>query len=152
MRFRKDHLKMIRFKIGFIVIFLAWLIIMILSLFFMPDGYGYYVAFGTIIALVILLLCLFLIFKFDFKEYILINEKGISCYTEKETIWTCEWSAISRLKEFGHLGSPAVSIWVYGKGGKTEEHIDYYTEEHIGYFELSKKAKEALALYGKTLS
>ena len=150
MRFRKDHLGFIKVKIEFIVIFLACLIIMILSLFFIPDGY--YVAFGMIIALAILLLCLFAMFKFDFKEYILINEKGISCYTEKETIWTCEWSAISRLKEFGHLGSPAVSIWVYGKSGKTEEHIDYYTEEHIGYFELSKKAKEALALYGKTLS
>ena len=150
MRFRKAHLGFIKVKIEFIVNFLACLIIMILSLFFIPDGY--YVAFGMIIALAILLLCLFAMFKFDFKEYILINEKGISCYTEKETIWTCEWSAISRLKKFTHIGSPAVSIWVYGKDGKTEEHIDYYTEEHIGYFELSKKAKEALALYGKTLS
>ena len=141
MRFRKDHLGFIQFIIGYIVILLTCLIVMISSL-LTPDGY--FVAFLMIISLAILLLCLLPVSKWDFKEYILINEKGISCYTEKETIWTCEWSAISRLKKFTYLGSPAVSIWSYCKDGKTEEHLDH--------FQLCKEAKKALALYGKTLS
>ena len=77
-----------------------------------------------------------------YREFITIDEHGISCVKAGKELWKHEWSSIAKL----HLGSrfmlPSIDIFVFSSKSNHDE------AEYTGhYFQLGRAAKKALAVY-----
>lgn len=104
-----------------------------------------------IMGLVVAIICMFpfavlLIMNHKLKnEFITVNENGISCHNSKKQLWAYEWDDIYQLRSVSHYRLPAIGVATYYKYAKCGE-PDFYIAPNC-YFQLGKKAKEALALY-----
>ena len=82
------------------------------------------------------------IFLTSYKEYVTIDEAGISCMRSGKVMWQYEWTSIAELRKGSLFLRPAVFIILYDKSGKPEQ---FPIHDH--YFQLGKQAKEALKIY-----
>lgn len=82
-----------------------------------------------------------------FNDYITIDETGVSCNRKNRLQWNLKWNEIALVKKGIVNKHRGIILYVYNKRGEPE-----YSFENGGYeFELSKQAKQALALYGKSI-
>lgn len=121
---------------------------------------------SEIIYVVMVLLCLTLIpiygivlsllFAFPFvililvnpklhNEFIVIQEKGISCQKAGKQLWEYSWENIAELRKSTRFRMPSLEIIAYNKYGEKEQ---FALPNH--YFQLGKAARCSIKKYFKT--
>lgn len=128
MFFRKDELFFIQTRIGLGLYLLLSFFVIYLDYFFS--------LFGFLSAFILLF-----IFNKGCKEYIFMNEKGISCYFKNDCLWKYSWDEIADLRISKRYRQKAIEIFL--KSTKEEDKLEY---SH-NYFQYGKRAKKALAIY-----
>ena len=129
MTFRKDYLLLKQERICFICM-------IVMCLFFIPT-YGIEISLVLELTFTILLLATPKLHN----EHITIDEMGITCHTPKSQIWSYKWEDIAELKRSSRFRLP--SMEVIPKNSRLHAPSNHY-------FQLSKKAKDALKKYKPT--
>lgn len=90
----------------------------------------------------VLLLGVTIILLILMREYIIVNEVGITCTKGKQVIWSHQWSEIERLQIGNRFRNPSVEI-VCKSNSCSQNRIERTNE----YFQFSLIAKKALQRY-----
>ena len=90
----------------------------------------------------ILFIILILINPLFFSEYIIIDEKGISCKQASKLLWEYGWENISELKYSSRYRMPSVEILTKNKSKEYEQIVSAHS-----YFQLCRTAKKAIDQY-----
>lgn len=77
-------------------------------------------------------------------SWIILNESGIACRKVGKEVWSHEWHNIATLKRSNRFRLPSVEVILYDVKG---EQAPFALPDH--YFQLSKKAKQAMEQYYK---
>ena len=130
MIFRKDALLFYQTE-------MVCIVVMILCLGLIPTlGVG----------LTLLYACPFLVLMLAnpqiYKEFITINESGISCHKSGKQLWSYEWNGIAELRNSSRFRMPSIEVIAYKKCGEGEA---FAVPNH--YFQLGRKAKKAIKQY-----
>lgn len=80
------------------------------------------------------------------REYITINETGITCQVSGKQLWAYRWEHIAELRKSSRFRMPSIEVIVYSKNGEPEQ---FARPNH--YFQLGKKAKDALRRYYQSM-
>lgn len=131
MRFRK---KEILFWEGQIVISICLIVSVLLMMF--NRMYVAILLFPSVLLLAAIILHWFL----D-KEFIIINEIGVSCQSGKQLCWKYQWSEIAELKLGNRFRNPTIEIVL-----KTDC-FKHGTKFVKTYFQLGTSAKKAIKHY-----
>lgn len=76
------------------------------------------------------------------NEYIVMDEKGISCYKSGKDLWGYRWNSVAELRKSNRFLMPSIEVIVYNKCGAPEPFA--HPNE---YFQLSRSAKKAIKQY-----
>ncbi len=79
-----------------------------------------------------------------YDSWIIMDESGITCRKGDKTIWSHEWHNIATLKRSNRFRFPSVEVILYDAKG---QQAPFALPDH--YFQLSKKAKQAIEQYYK---
>ena len=78
------------------------------------------------------------------REYITIDELGITCHKAGVTLWAYKWNDIAELRKSSRYKLPSIEVLPYDRDGNPEH---FNTAGH--YFQLGQGAKKALKKYRK---
>lgn len=76
------------------------------------------------------------------REYITIDEWGISCKEGDRLRWSFDWAHIAELRRSSRFRLPSVEVIPYDASGQPES---FASDRH--YFQLGRAAKKALSMY-----
>lgn len=76
------------------------------------------------------------------KEFISINEYGISCHKAGIQLWSYDWNSIAKLKKSSRFLMPSIEVLTYSRHGEPEQ---YTVTNH--YFQLGRAARIALTQF-----
>lgn len=76
------------------------------------------------------------------REYITIDEWGISCKEGDQLRWSFDWAHIAELRRSSRFRLPSVEVIPYDASGQPEP----FASDRL-YFQLGRAAKKALSMY-----
>ena len=76
------------------------------------------------------------------REYITIDEWGISCKEGDRLRWSFDWAHIAELRRSSRFRLPSVEVIPYDASGQPEP----FASDRL-YFQLGRSAKKALSMY-----
>lgn len=76
------------------------------------------------------------------REYITIDEWGITCKEGDQLRWSFDWAYIADLRRSSRFRLPSIEVIPYDASGQPEP---FASDRH--YFQLGRAAKKALSMY-----